>query len=103
MDLDRELQILVRSHPVVISYRDVCFMGKLQYIMGSSKGSIVRNNTPDKILNHSYAQQDADGYETHVSSSASNIETDKCWRSLDSLHNIYEEIRSSKLFDNSLV
>lgn len=78
-------------------------MGKLQYIIGSSKGSIVRNNTPDKILNHSYAQQDADGYETHVSSSASNIETDKCWRLLDSLYNIYEEIRSSKLFDNSLV
>lgn len=102
MNLDRQLKVLVKSNPV-ISYRDMCFWEKLQYMMGSSKRSIVRNNTPDLILNHSYAQQDADGYETPVSSSASNTETDKCRRSLDSLNNIYEEIRSSKLSDISLV
>lgn len=101
--LDRQLKVLVKSHPV-ISYRDMCFWEKLQYMMGSSKRSIVRNNTPDLILNHSYTQQqDADGYETPVSSSASNTETDKCRRSLDSINNIYEEIRSSKLSDISLV
>lgn len=102
MNLDRHLKVLVKSHPV-ISYRDMCFWEKLQYKMGSSKRSIVRNNTPDLILNHSYTQQDADGYETPVSSSASNTETDKCRRSLDSINNIYEEIRSSKLSDISLV
>lgn len=103
MKLDRQLKVLVKSHPV-ISYRDMCFWEKLQYMMGSSKRSIVRNNTPDLILNHSYTQQqDADGYETPVSSSASNTETDKCRRSLDSINNIYEEIRSSKLSDISLV
>lgn len=102
MNLDRHLKVLVKSHPV-ISYRDMCFWEKLQYKMGSSKRSIVRNNTPDLILNHSYTQQDADGYETPVSSSASNTETDKCRRSLDSINNIYEEIRSSKLYDISLV
>lgn len=102
MNLDRHLKVLVKSHPV-ISYRDMCFWEKLQYKMGSSKRSIVRNNTPDLILNHSYTQQDADGYETPVSSSASNSETDKCRRSLDSINNIYEEIRSSKLSDISLV
>lgn len=103
MNLDRQLKVLVKSHPV-ISYRDMCFWEKLQYMMGSSKRSIVRNNTPDLILNHSYTQQqDADGYETPVSSSASNTETDKCRRSLDSINNIYEEIRSSKLSDISLV
>lgn len=103
MKLDRQLKVLVKSHHV-ISYRDMCFWEKLQYMMGSSKRSIVRNNTPDLILNHSYTQQqDADGYETPVSSSASNTETDKCRRSLDSINNIYEEIRSSKLSDISLV
>lgn len=102
MNLDRHLKVLVKSHPV-ISYRDMCFWEKLQYKMGSSKRSIVRNNTPDLILNHSYTQQNADGYETPVSSSASNTETDKCRRSLDSINNIYEEIRSSKLSDISLV
>lgn len=103
MKLDRQLKVLVKSHPV-ISYRDMCFWEKLQYMMGTSKRSIVRNNTPDLILNHSYTQQqDADGYETPVSSSASNTETDKCRRSLDSINNIYEEIRSSKLSDISLV
>lgn len=103
MKLDTQLKVLVKSHPV-ISYRDMCFWEKLQYMMGSSKRSIVRNNTPDLILNHSYTQQqDADGYETPVSSSASNTETDKCRRSLDSINNIYEEIRSSKLSDISLV
>lgn len=103
MKLDRQLKVLVKSHPV-ISYRDMCFWEQLQYKMGSSKRSIVRNNTPDLILNHSYTQQqDADGYETPVSSSASNTETDKCRRSLDSINNIYEEIRSSKLSDISLV
>lgn len=103
MKLDRQLKVLVKSHPV-ISYRDMCFWEKLQYMMGTSKRSIIRNNTPDLILNHSYTQQqDADGYETPVSSSASNTETDKCRRSLDSINNIYEEIRSSKLSDISLV
>lgn len=103
MKLDRQLKVLVKSHHV-ISYRDMCFWEQLQYKMGSSKRSIVRNNTPDLILNHSYTQQqDADGYETPVSSSASNTETDKCRRSLDSINNIYEEIRSSKLSDISLV
>lgn len=104
IDLDRNLNILVKSHPV-ISYRDMCFWEKLQYMMGQSKRSIMRNNTPDIILNHNYSPQDDDGYETPVSSSASQTETDKCSGlercSLESINNIYEEIRSSKLSDIS--
>lgn len=73
----------------------------------SKKRSIIRNDTPDIILNHSVPQQDDDGYETPVSSSASHAETDKYYglerRSLESINNIYEEIRSSKLSDVSLV
>jgi Leucine-rich repeat (LRR) protein len=104
INLDRNLNILVKSHPA-ISYRDMCFWEKLQYMMGQSKRSIMRNNTPDIILNHSYSRQDDDGYETPVSSCASQTETDKCSGlercSLESINNIYEEIRSSKLSDIS--
>ena len=106
-NLETKLNKLVRSHPV-ISYRDMSFWEKLQYMMGQSKKrSIIRNDTPDIILNHSVPQQDDDGYETPVSSSASHAETDKYYglerRSLESINNIYEEIRSSKLSDVSLV
>ncbi|XP_061176564.1 toll-like receptor Tollo [Saccostrea echinata] len=106
MNLQRNLNELVKSHSsTVVNYHDMCFWEKLRYMMNPPKQTIMRNNTPDIILNHSYSRQDEDGYETPISSSASQTETDKFSalerRSLESLNNIYEEIRSSKLSDIS--
>lgn len=106
MNLQRNLNELVKSHSsTLVNYHDMCFWEKLRYMMNPPKQTIMRNNTPDIILNHSYSRQDEDGYETPISSSASQTETDKFSalerRSLESLNNIYEEIRSSKLSDVS--